>query len=521
MKSRICKLCGKEFQPRKPKQVYCDNVHYATCPVCEKQFEIIPRDARMYCSKECRVKGTHATLVNTMMERYGVVNPSQHPEFSAKAARSISAVSDQITKHRQATMLERYGGVSAMSSPELRAKIDATNIAKYGNTNPAKNAEIRKKISDALKSDEVQSKYQQTSLSHYGVKYPAQSKEILDRMTQTCLERYGVKRATGLPDIAEKAKQTCMGKYGVPCAFLTPEAQEKARQSFLAKEYSGRISGLNKTFASLLEGIGLKVDLEAYIDRKWYDIALPDEKIVVEIDPSYTHSTLPNHWSPTGLKENSQLLKTEFAKASGYRCIHIFDWDNWDSMLELLSPKQIIYARNTEVKEISKQSADDFISRMHIQGQCKGGTVFLGLFYKDILVEVMTFGKPRYTHKYEYELLRLCTGHGLSVTGGASKLFKYFVNQYQPKSIISYCDLAKFTGHVYEQMGMKLDHTTAPAKVWSKGNSKITDNLLRQRGFDALFKTNYGKGTSNEQLMIEHNWLPVYDCGQAVYTYMS
>ena len=133
----------------------------------------------------------------------------------------------------------------------------------------------------------------------------------------------------------------------------------------------------------------------------------------------------------------------------------------------------------------------------------------------------MTFGKPRYTQKYEYELLRLCTGHGLSVTGGASKLFNYFVKHYQSKSIISYCDLAKFTGHVYEQIGMKLDHTTAPAKVWSKGNSRITDNLLRQRGFDALFKTSYGKGTSNEQLMIDHNWLPVYDCGQAVYTYTS
>ena len=27
----------------------------------------------------------------------------------------------------------------------------------------------------------------------------------------------------------------------------------------------------------------------------------------------------------------------------------------------------------------------------------------------------------------------------------------------------------------------------------------IIDNLLRQRGFDQLFGTNYGKGTSNEK----------------------
>lgn len=31
------------------------------------------------------------------------------------------------------------------------------------------------------------------------------------------------------------------------------------------------------------------------------------------------------------------------------------------------------------------------------------------------------------------------------------------------------------------------------------------------------FHTNYRKGTSNEQLMIDYGWLPVYDCGQAIY----
>ena len=66
---------------------------------------------------------------------------------------------------------------------------------------------------------------------------------------------------------------------------------------------------------------------------------------------------------------------------------------------------------------------------------------------------------------------------------------------------------------------MKLEYTTDPAKVWSRGAEKITDNLLRQRGYDQLFKTSYGKGSSNEELMIRSGWLPVYDCGQSVYSY--
>ena len=82
------------------------------------------------------------------------------------------------------------------------------------------------------------------------------------------------------------------------------------------------------------------------------------------------------------------------------------------------------------------------------------------------------------------------------------------------------CDFAKFNGEVYTQIGMKLHHISAPAKVWSKGNKYITDNYLRNRGFDQIFKTNYGKGTSNEQLMLEDGWLPVYDCGQLVFEYV-
>ena len=129
----------------------------------------------------------------------------------------------------------------------------------------------------------------------------------------------------------------------------------------------------------------------------------------------------------------------------------------------------------------------------------------------------MTFGSPRYNRNYEFELLRLCSNTNYSIVGGASKLFKHFVDTVNPGSIISYCDRSKFTGSVYEKIGMSFVRDTEPNKVWSKGTVRITDNLLRQRGFDQLFNTDYGKGTSNEELMIEHGWLPVYDCGQRVY----
>lgn len=131
----------------------------------------------------------------------------------------------------------------------------------------------------------------------------------------------------------------------------------------------------------------------------------------------------------------------------------------------------------------------------------------------------MTFGKPRYNKNYAVEILRFATLPGYRVIGGASKLFKYFVKTFEIDSIISYCDLSKFNGDVYEKIGMTYLRSTQPQEIWSKGTKKITANFLRQRGYDQLFGTNYGKGTSNEQLMLENGWLPVYDCGQSVYVY--
>ena len=132
----------------------------------------------------------------------------------------------------------------------------------------------------------------------------------------------------------------------------------------------------------------------------------------------------------------------------------------------------------------------------------------------------MSFGASRFDKMYQIELLRLCSHSSYVVVGGAQKLFLHaLADNPNWMSIISYCDLAKFAGDVYYKLGMKKERITPPQIVWSKGKQKITSMLLRQRGYDQIFKTNYGKGTSNEQLMLENGWLPVYDCGQAVFVY--
>ena len=190
-------------------------------------------------------------------------------------------------------------------------------------------------------------------------------------------------------------------------------------------------------------------------------------------------------------------------------------------ILNLFKPKQKIYARQCNVIEVSSKQADVFLNEYHLQGTCRGQLLILGLVYNDELVSLMSFGKSRYNSNYEWELLRLCSHTDYQVVGGASKLFKYAINLNKFNSLISYCDLAKFEGDVYKHIGMMWKTSTPPQEIWSKSTNYITANLLRSRGYDQLFGTNYGKGTSNDQLMLEHGWLPVYDCGQDVYTWIS
>ena len=177
-----------------------------------------------------------------------------------------------------------------------------------------------------------------------------------------------------------------------------------------------------------------------------------------------------------------------------------------------------MYARNCIVKEVDKETCAKFIQDNHLQGYTND-KIRVGLFYNDSLVSVMTFGNPRYNNKYEYELIRYCST--MDVIGGANKLFHYFINSYNPSSMVSYCDCSKFSGNVYESLGFSFVDCRI-GKHWhnQKTNEHILDSSLRAKGFDKLLGETYGyhgKGTSNVDLMIENNFTLVYDCGQSTY----
>lgn len=213
-------------------------------------------------------------------------------------------------------------------------------------------------------------------------------------------------------------------------------------------------------------------------------------------------------------------MKTHMAESNGFRCIHAFDWDSPELIVSLLQENVSIMARKCKVKEVPLDEAVRFLDDHHLQGYSRC-SCRLGLYHDGELVSIMTFGKPRFNKNYEWELIRYCSK--LNVTGGAERLFSHFVKMKSPKSIVSYCDLSKFTGELYPRLGFSLKRISQPTCHWFniKTGRHILDSYLRSNGYDRIFGTSYGKGTSNEQLMLDAGFVRVYDCGQATYTWQS
>lgn len=399
-----------------------------------------------------------------------------------------------------------------------KTNLELHGDANYNNFEKAKETKLTR-YGSANYNNREQAK--QTSFDRYGFSNPSQSDEVKQKIKDTCISKYGYRGSFANPQVLEKAvansqtdeckqqrMETCISRYGVPyagCLFGVP---------------SSRDSQPNIGFRNLLIENNLydsdEANREFSLGRYRYDFKIGNT--LIELNPSITHNSTEVLFPGQEKSKTYHKEKTEVALENGYRCIHIWDWDNIERVLELLRPFQRrLFARKCEVRIVSNIDTREFIQSNHLQGYVRS-EINLGLYYEDELVSIMTFGKPRYNKHYEYELIRYCSC--CNIIGGAEKLFSHFIREYSPKSVISYCDMSKFTGKTYLKLGFKYQSTSI-GKHWYniKTGQHITDNLLRTHGFDRLFKTNFGKGSSNEKLMLEHGFVEVYDAGQATYTY--
>jgi len=215
-----------------------------------------------------------------------------------------------------------------------------------------------------------------------------------------------------------------------------------------------------------------------YINRHEYDIIIPEKHILIEYNGLY--------WHGEDVKKdnnNYHLNKLNLANENGFKLISIWE-DDWHYKTDII--KSIIKnklgkteikigARKCDIRIVSAKDSKLFLFKNHLQGNCVD-SVRIGLYYKNELVSLMTFGNRKISGTNRNELLRFCNLINYSVIGGASKLFKYYVDNYKPEYVKTYASLDHSGGDLYKYLGFKLIGKTGPSFYWCKNKIKYNRN---------------------------------------------
>ena len=150
---------------------------------------------------------------------------------------------------------------------------------------------------------------------------------------------------------------------------------------------------------------------------------------------------------------------------------------------------------------------------------------YLGLYtMQDELVALMTFnhirstiGSSKQTSSHDWELSRFCSKLNCNVVGGASKLFQYFIKNYDPERVISYSDIAHTRGDLYDKLGFQYDHTTSPSYVWVDVYDQQYYNRVscQKNNLHKLFPNEDLDIThhTEREIMESHGFVQLFDCG--------
>lgn len=334
-------------------------------------------------------------------------------------------------------------------------------------------------VSNYAKTDECKNRISENNITKYGVKTTLLEKNTKDKISKTIFERYGVNEILSSGEIRNKSKITKIERYG-DNYYRTSKTELEIFQ-FVK----------NNCDHNVLHNDNLLLGQEL-------DIYIPELKLAIEFNGIFWHSDKFRD-------KKYHLNKTELCEKQGVQLIQIWE-DDWKYKKEIVKSmilnklgkiKNKIFARKCDIKEINDNIlVKNFLINNHLQGFV-GSKIKLGLFYQNELVSLMTFGQQRKSMGSKaseniFELLRFCNKLNINIVGGASKLFNYFIKNYNPKEIITYADRCWSNGNMYLKLGFNFMKKTKPnynyfdRKLIKYNRFNFRKDILVKNGFDPM-----------------------------------
>jgi transposase len=222
--------------------------------------------------------------------------------------------------------------------------------------------------------------------------------------------------------------------------------------------------------------------------------------------------------------------KRVWCKDQGIHLITLFEheWRTKRDIVESMIRNRLgvgstrLYARKCTVRIISTREANTALNLWHIQGGLKTSTVAVGLFYGGRIVSVMTFVRPRFSTKVQWEIGRLASALDTVVVGGASKMFQHFVSHQAPETCGTYCDLRFGEGGVYQTLGFSLDTTSPPGYFYyHQPTGMIRSRYSMQKHKMSTSLDVFDPQKTEYENAVANRFLRVWDCGNNVFVWKS
>lgn len=498
----------------------------------------------------------------TLLEKWGVTHISKSESISDRKSQKMKEKSEgtshrvkqyhlnlsveeraKINIKRENTNLERWGQKWISQVDSIKEKIKQTNLEKWGGF--------------TFDSMELREKVRQTNLERWGCEIPSKSDLVKKKTTATNFRRWGYKSPSMTEVVKNKTRNTLLEKYNVINIMFSTEFRSKFKITAEAgwirylgtrnyeffcevcrgnydidydNYYKRKLRGVStctgcfpilenssikeKELANFISSIYTNKIINSYRDGLEIDIYLPELGIGFEFNGLYWHSE-------EKLDRNYHLNKTNYFKERGIRIIHIWE-DLWDFKREIIKSQitnwicgqKKIFARKCVVKQIiQSREATQFLTQNHIQGGIRS-MIKLGLYYEGELVSIMTFDNSEGRKKMEtgaWNLSRFCSKINTNVTGAASKLLKYFVDNWQPKRIISFSDKDWSTGNLYYGLGFTLVGDLKPDYKYIIDHQRVNKQRLTKK---KLISRGQDPKLSESQIIAEMNINKIYNVGQ-------
>lgn len=266
-----------------------------------------------------------------------------------------------------------------------------------------------------------------------------------------------------------------------------------------------------------------------YSDRKVLsgkelDILIPEKNIAIEFNGNLWHS------EQFGKNAKYHVNKLEKCNEAGISLIQIFE-DEYVNHKDIVLSKikhvlgvedssRKIPGRKCQIVNIFKSDAECFLNANHIQGFTHS-TVYLGAVFEGKLVAVMTFLNE---NDGKWNLNRFASLNGCICQGVASKMFKHFIREYDPVSVISFADrrwTLNRNSNLYTKLGFALDEVLKPDY---KYYNKNVDRYKRFHKFGfrkQILHKKYGLPLSMTELEMTRKlgYTRIWDCGLFKYVW--